>query len=1382
MDRSVVFRKQMKEQDPERYKEYLYKQKVRVKERREQLKKELQKKNPNPVAKQKKAHELQLQRERQRRYLEKKRQMNGSINTPLKSVRKPAVETRHSIQAKRDYNRVKKREERAKMSYQKRMWNRKKDRERKAKSRMSKKASICVTSQSTSPFKTKKTEWNITSKVRAMMPETPKKFAKVLDNIEKRATPRKRQALNDLKDDLAKKKMVEKKEDMKTVNSPKQKNNEKSTKIQLSSDKPAARLYLAKRAMLKRKSRVDVKGIQMFYLREDISRILPQKRFATKEGPGYAMQVSVKTAHAKYNFENHKNVSLGKFAALRKRNVRLLSLSHRDYCCCPYCTNIRFKLLTLSRVSPDQKCKKTNENDIVDILLCPKADSEQFYDAKCINGGCNQCFDYEKTLKEFYNQIPEDKILTWNRWTNDTNSDNGMVKKVVITEKGSKNKLIQEMVEKDIKKPAQGYTFFQHFFTAQWQNKQFKQIKANLPAGSVLQVMDFAKNRQIKYQSEIKGAFFTARQVTMHPVVTYFQSDVGLVRNSSIIISEDNCHDYHAVNHFAHIVNSHIEKIIEKPKRRIIFSDGCSAQYKSKGPFADIANERIEINRNYFGSEHGKSECDGEIGVLNRSLDRAIIGNKVVLNSAEDVYNYCQSHLKVDDVLSTRNFFYVKNGEIDRNRPETDVKTVPSTRKFHQILNSTKEPGLLSVRSLSCFCKKCESGDSVICLNRKYVEKYAKKQLQRNEVTVVNTEENGANPAVPEVNSEKHHESKSPEKLESPVINPYSRQDYFQMILSKMCLCESFGDLQIIVPEIEDEVRELYGDINFNPDINVVSHGLTVDRVAHKQPLNNRTVEATLGKFPVCVQGDGNCLPRSGSILSFGDEDHHTEIRCRIVIEMVTNIDLYLSDEHLKNGTVLVEKEARQLVKTYAMFSEHYIPGTRLVPRTIFKKEVMEACKDKTYMGIWHIFALSSVLHCQLFSMYPQLGSELYSTTLNRLIIPKQDDGSGIGNIMWSSTRQDMTASNWIPNHFVPVVNTTVPESASFVEELFEEDNELPELDSSTFNSIWADLNYEELLNGNAAIPDVNMQEDVEAGQSVSSVSEHLKTCGDDLADSLIEDIGIPATKQSDSKHLKTCGDDLADSLIEDIGIPATKQSDSKHLKTCGDDLADSLIEDIGIPATNQSDSKHLKTCGDDLADSLIEDIGIPATKQSDSKNLKTCGDDLADSLIEDIGIPATKQSDSKHLKTCGDDLADSLIEDIGIPATKQSDSKHLKTCGDDLADSLIEDIGIPATKQSDSKHLKTCGDDLADSLIEDIGIPAIKQRLFKPMSCTERRKSMDCGSSSIRKESDNYGHWRRNLSLFVGRISLNKLLNLYCLCMDLDNTTNFECLVYSYT
>ncbi|KAH3815263.1 hypothetical protein DPMN_143785 [Dreissena polymorpha] len=100
--------------------------------------------------------------------------------------------------------------------------------------------------------------------------------------------------------------------------------------------------------------------------------------------------------------------------------------------------------------------------------------------------------------------------------------------------------------------------------------------------------------------------------------------------------------------------------------------------------------------------------------------------------------------------------------------------------------------------------------------------------------------------------------------------------------------------------------------------------------------------------------------------------------------------------------------------------------------------------------------------------MYPQLGSDLYSTTLNILVLPRQYDGSGTGYIRWSSPRHDMTSSNLIPNHFVPVVNTTVSSSGSLIKEMFEEDKEMFEedyemilLDSNTLSGILKDLNDE---------------------------------------------------------------------------------------------------------------------------------------------------------------------------------------------------------------------------------------------------------------------------------------------------------------------------------
>lgn len=123
-----------------------------------------------------------------------------------------------------------------------------------------------------------------------------------------------------------------------------------------------------------------------------------------------------------------------------------------------------------------------------------------------------------------------------------------------------------------------------------------------------------------------------------------------------------------------------------------------------------------------------KSACDAEIGVLNRDVDRAIIGKKVVINNTKDLFEFSQEKLILDEPYTKRNFFYVKADEISRNRPETNVKTIPNTRKLHNIENTT-EPYLIKVRNLSCFCVNCVKGIFENCLNSDYVSAYQSKKI-----------------------------------------------------------------------------------------------------------------------------------------------------------------------------------------------------------------------------------------------------------------------------------------------------------------------------------------------------------------------------------------------------------------------------------------------------------------------------------------------------------------------------------------------------------------------------------------------------------------------------------------------------------------------------
>jgi hypothetical protein len=73
-----------------------------------------------------------------------------------------------------------------------------------------------------------------------------------------------------------------------------------------------------------------------------------------KGGAGLFHASVIKATHAKYLAENEtETVCLSKFAERRPRNVCKLSMTHREYCVCVYCINIRYKLLALARIETD---------------------------------------------------------------------------------------------------------------------------------------------------------------------------------------------------------------------------------------------------------------------------------------------------------------------------------------------------------------------------------------------------------------------------------------------------------------------------------------------------------------------------------------------------------------------------------------------------------------------------------------------------------------------------------------------------------------------------------------------------------------------------------------------------------------------------------------------------------------------------------------------------------------------------------------------------------------------------------------------------------------------------------------------------------------------
>ena len=129
-------------------------------------------------------------------------------------------------------------------------------------------------------------------------------------------------------------------------------------------------------------------------------------------------------------------------------------------------------------------------------------------------------------------------------------------------------------------------------------------------------------------------------------------------------------------------------------------------------------------------------------------------------------------------------------------------------------------------------------------------------------------------------------------------------------------------------------------------------------------------------KYAVSIVGDGNCLPRCGSLLAYGSEIFHKDIRLRVAIELIVHKELYLSEGHLRQGW---DDRLRPLPtpRIYAMFSDYYKGGplSNADIEAIYDREVSSSLCLNTFMGIWQLFAISSVLKVPIYSVYPNKGN-----------------------------------------------------------------------------------------------------------------------------------------------------------------------------------------------------------------------------------------------------------------------------------------------------------------------------------------------------------------------------------------------------------------------
>ena len=88
-------------------------------------------------------------------------------------------------------------------------------------------------------------------------------------------------------------------------------------------------------------------------MREDISRTLPHKRDARKEGAGYGMQQTLREAFTLFNAKNRDTkIGYTRFTPLRPKIIRKISTTFFFFLnhACVYWLSVRMKLLALNKI------------------------------------------------------------------------------------------------------------------------------------------------------------------------------------------------------------------------------------------------------------------------------------------------------------------------------------------------------------------------------------------------------------------------------------------------------------------------------------------------------------------------------------------------------------------------------------------------------------------------------------------------------------------------------------------------------------------------------------------------------------------------------------------------------------------------------------------------------------------------------------------------------------------------------------------------------------------------------------------------------------------------------------------------------------------------
>ena len=486
--------------------------------------------------------------------------------------------------------------------------------------------------------------------------------------------------------------------------------------------------------------------------------------------------------------------------------------------------------------------------------------------------------------------------------------------------------------------------------------------------------------------------------MTLHPSCISYRCPIEdcnqLVLHEILHVSDDIKHDAHLVKKFQ-IENMNILQKRGVDIRKIVeFTDQAPSQYKNKSAFRYLSQQQIATQRNFFGVHHGKGPCDACAGHVKSKLASLVKSGNCRITDGQSCFEALQNNMETPWPNKNECCHYILTVNYTRkipNRPNTKKwQGVKDTREYiHSICNTGKNLRV-NVRNVVCLCEGCLHGKSD-CTYKEFVDNWTGFDMNKFEQIPADLNLWSSVDIRKQVgNRSNYHWQHAQNKLSSFTSYP-DLKDYV---------------LKNPIPFFDCHINSILSEEDRE----------NLDLVA----LHYCPPDAPEGFAPCKIGADGNCFPRTLSFISFRNEEFYTEMRVRLVYEAVLNVKDYISNRYLSRGCNIVYRRGGPC-KQIAMYSSSYNPCEELDIVNIYKTEVLDICKNRSYCGLWQLAQCCNILRRPVMSVYPEGLHDGMRLDFNRLFycIDNKYNHREPVVIMWTPMQ---VSRNSYPIHFVPLL------------------------------------------------------------------------------------------------------------------------------------------------------------------------------------------------------------------------------------------------------------------------------------------------------------------------------------------------------------------------